>query len=369
MNEALKEAWKGKGLTSPNPAVGAVIVHKNKIIGRGFHLKAGFPHAEIEALKSIDFKAPENSEMYVTLEPCSHWGKTPPCAEALIKHKFKRVIIGILDPNPLVNGRGKTMLEKAGIDVTSGILEKKCFEINEDFFFAIVNKLPYITLKCAVTLDGKIASVTGNAKWISNDKSRVFAHYLRKINAAVMVGINTVLNDDPELNIRLYKNNNKQCCKIIIVDPELKTPEKCKILKVNPPENVFIFIDKKKAAKNKINFFQKNKVNLIPLAVDKNGHFKLSQGLKKLYGMGIISILVEGGGTLAYHLFRENSVNKIHYIFAPKILGHGIQSVNGLLTESIQHSIQIKNVSIKRSGCDLIYTGFIEKNNRFHFSC
>lgn len=359
MNEAIREAQKGKGLTSPNPAVGAVIVHKNKIIGRGYHHKAGMPHAEIEALQSINFKVPPNSEIYVTLEPCSHYGKTPPCAEALIKYKFKKVFIGILDPNPLVNGRGKKMLEEAGIQIKTGLHEKKCGEINEDFFFAITNKTPFLTLKSAVTIDGKIASVTGDAKWISCEKSRIFAHFLRKINSAVMVGINTVLSDNPELNIRLYKCKEKETSKIIIVDPKLKVPVNSRLFTANKPEDIYILTDKKKLKSDKYKHLISNKINLLFLDCDKNGILNLRQGMQNLYNLGFISILVEGGGTLAFHLLRENLINKIHYIFAPKILGHGIQSVNGQLTNKISESIKIHNVSVKKIGCDFSYTGYM----------
>ncbi|MBP7652662.1 bifunctional diaminohydroxyphosphoribosylaminopyrimidine deaminase/5-amino-6-(5-phosphoribosylamino)uracil reductase RibD [Candidatus Dependentiae bacterium] len=362
MRIALKEAEKGKGLTYPNPAVGAIIVNKGKILSSGWHKKSGNPHAEVEAIKSLNFKIPPNSELYVTLEPCSHFGKTPPCANLIVKHNFKRVVIGILDPNPLVNGKGKKILEQAGIKVSTGIRQEECYKINEDFFYAIKNKLPFITVKCALTLDGKIASLTGDSKWISNEKSRTFSHYLRKINSAIMVGANTVKTDNPSLDIRLYKNKYKQNTNIIVIDPNFETLENSNILKNNPPEKIFVVINKSDKKIQKQKLFLSKKINLLKFEIDKNGMFDINNIMKKLYSIGINSIIVEGGGTLIHSLFKSNLVNKIHFIYAPKILGFGIQCVNGFLSEKINDSIKINNCSVRKFNEDFMITGYPEFN-------
>ncbi|HPN29370.1 MAG TPA: bifunctional diaminohydroxyphosphoribosylaminopyrimidine deaminase/5-amino-6-(5-phosphoribosylamino)uracil reductase RibD [bacterium] len=358
MRIALKAASDLKGLTYPNPAVGAVIVKNGKILSIGAHKKAGLPHAEVEAIKSLNFKIPKNSDIYVTLEPCSHFGKTPPCADLLTKYKFKRAIIGILDPNPLVNGNGKKILEKSGVRVLSGILEPECFSLNEDFFYSIKNKTPFVTVKCAVTLDGKIASATGDSKWISNEKSREFAHYLRKINSAVMAGINTVKIDNPSLNVRLYKNKFKLNSNVIIIDPNFETPENCNIIKNNPPDNIYIIINESSKHNKKIKLFSSKNINILKFPVKSDKRFDMKTVLKKLYDIGLNSILVEGGGKLIHSFFKSKLVNKIHFIYAPKILGTGIQCVDGQLSKTIESSVRVDGLSLKKFDENLMITGY-----------
>jgi len=358
MSIAIKEAEKGKGLTYPNPAVGAVIVNNNKIISKGYHKKAGGPHAEVEAIKKLNYKIPKNSTIYVTLEPCSHFGKTPPCSDLIIKHNFKRVVIGILDPNPLVNGKGKKKMLDAGIEVIDGILEKKCYELNEDFFYFITQKKPFITIKSALTLDGKIATSNGDSKWITNEESRKFGHYLRKINSCIMIGTNTLKKDNPSLDIRLYKNSYKQNSNIIILDSDLIINLNSNVIKVNPNKNIYILTSSNN--KEKIQKIKSLNINIVKIKKLKNGLLSIKQIINFLNKNNFMSVLIEGGGTLIYNLFKNKLVNKLHYIYAPKILGLGLNCVNGKLTDLMKDSIQIKNISLKKFGSDFMLTGYCE---------
>ena len=226
MQTAIALARKGIGKTSPNPAVGAVIVKNGRIIGKGYHKKAGRAHAEINALKQAGIKA-KGAEMYITLEPCNHFGRTPPCTDVIIKAGIKKVFIGMKDPNPLVAGKGVRRLRSAGMDVEVGILEDECRGINEAYIKYITTKTPFVTLKLASTLDGKIATAAGESKWITGEDARRFAHRMRREADAVMVGIGTVLKDNPELTTRLVKGKDPIR---IVVDSQLRIPVNAKVL-------------------------------------------------------------------------------------------------------------------------------------------
>jgi len=204
MQEAVQLALMGKGYTLTNPIVGAIVVKNDKIIGRGYHTGFGMPHAEIEALHSCE-ESPKGADLYVTLEPCSTYGKTPPCTDAIIKAGIKRVFIGVADPNPLNSGKGIDLLLNHGVEVFLGFDEELCAEIIEDFTKYIYTKKPYVTLKAAASIDGKIATVTGDSKWITNESSRIYVHYLRSISDAILVGIGTILADNPHLNVRSFQ--------------------------------------------------------------------------------------------------------------------------------------------------------------------
>ena len=228
MREALRQARKGLGRTSPNPAVGAVIVKQGNVIAKGYHKKAGLPHAEVEALKKTDKKA-RGCTLYVTLEPCNHQGRTPPCTESILKAGISRVVVGMKDPNPDVSGGGCEFLKNNGIDVSCGVLEKECRLLNEAFLTCVLEKRPFVTAKSAITLDGWTATATGHSKWITNDKSRQFVHRLRDRVDAVMVGVGTVLADDPQLTTRLKRGQGKDPARIV-VDSRLRTPLNAKII-------------------------------------------------------------------------------------------------------------------------------------------
>src|SRR6056297_2804881 len=249
MKRAIELAKKGKGYTNPNPIVGAVIVKNGQIIGEGYHERYGEAHAEVNAFNhcSID---PKGATMYVTLEPCAHHGNTPPCAEKIVEKKIKKVVIGLVDPNPLVNHKGIEILRNAGIEVITGVLSEEIKEMNEIFYHFIQNKTPYVIMKTAMSLDGKIATKTGDSKWISNEKARYFGHELRHEVSGILVGINTVVMDNPQLTTRLKGQEGKDPHRIVL-DSTLKIPLDSKILRLNSEAKTFIATTEK-ASKEKI---------------------------------------------------------------------------------------------------------------------
>lgn len=314
MKRAIFLAKKALGYTSPNPLVGAVIVKGDKIIGEGYHHKAGEPHAERMAL--ADCKGnPEGATIYVTLEPCCHQGRTPPCTEAIIEAGIHHVVIGSPDPNPLVMGKGVEILRKNGITVTQHFLQKECDALNEVFFHYIATKMPYVALKYAMTADGKIATATGASRWISNEASRHHAHSLRHQYSSILVGIETVLQDDPLLNCRL--DNAVQPIRIIC-DSHLRTPWRSQICKTAKEYKTII-------AYANDSFGNKEALEGFGLTLwqlpDKNGKVSLPNLMKKLGENGIDSVLVEGGGTIHFGFLEHHLAHKLYVYFAPKIFG------------------------------------------------
>ena len=311
MKLALELAKKRKGYTHPNPTVGAVVVKNGKILGLGYHEKAGKPHAEVVAISQAGKEA-KGSTLYVTLEPCTHFGRTPPCTDLIIKSGIKRVVVATLDPNPLVSGKGVERLKKAGIDVSVGILEKEAREINEDFFTYITKKRPYITLKWAQTLDGKLATEEGKSKWISSFESRKYAHKLRLEATAVLVGVNTVIKDDPQLTVR-YIHSQKQPTRIIL-DPELKVPLNAKVL--NTEEAKTLIITQKN--NEKVNKVKEKGAEVLII-----GDYLIENILKELYKREIMHVLVEGGAFTLSRFLEKKIFDRICVFIAPKIMGRG----------------------------------------------
>ncbi len=258
MQLALDLARKTKGQTSPNPVVGAVVVKDGRIVGMGAHLKAGEPHAEVHALNMAREEA-ENSTLYVTLEPCSHYGKTPPCAERIIKEKVKKVVVAVLDPNPLVSGSGLYMLSEAGIEVTVGVLEKEASQLNEFFHKYITTRLPFVTVKTAMTLDGKIATSTGDSRWITGESSRNFVHQIRHQHDAILVGIGTVLKDNPSLTVRTEQKGVNPVR--IVIDTHLKIPIEAKLI-TDQEAPTWIFTTKREN-ESKIAVLKEKGINVI----------------------------------------------------------------------------------------------------------
>ena len=352
MKEALKLALKGKGYTHPNPAVGAVIVKDGKIIGKGYHRKAGLPHAERVAIKDAVSKGFDitGSTMYVTLEPCCHYGKTPPCTEAIIDRRIKRVVVAALDPNPLVSGKGVQTLKKAGIEVDVGVLKEKAEKINEDFFVYIRKKRPFVHLKIAQTLDGKIATKTGSSKWITGEKARRYAHKLRKEATAVMVGVGTALSDNPSLTVRDYPSK-KQPVRVLI-DKDLKTPENYKIFDSSSKTIVFTSKD---APSEKVKKLEKRGVNIIFLPL-KDNRFAVEDILSSLYDLDIMHLLVEGGKNLTTQFIKSGLYDKISLFQAPKLIGEdGLSSVGSLCIEDVSQSVKLRIESIKRLEQDIYF--------------
>ncbi|WP_457622443.1 bifunctional diaminohydroxyphosphoribosylaminopyrimidine deaminase/5-amino-6-(5-phosphoribosylamino)uracil reductase RibD [Persephonella sp.] len=351
MKEALKLAEPRKGLTHPNPTVGAVIVKNGKVIGKGYHKKAGMPHAEREAINDAVKKGYniEGSTMYVTLEPCFHYGRTPPCTEAIIDSRIKRIVIATVDPNPQVSGKGVEILNKHGIETVVGILQEEAKKLNEDFFVYIKKKRPFIHLKIAQSLDGKIATRTGSSKWITSEESRKYVHQLRKESTAVMVGTNTALKDNPNLTVR-HIETERQPLRVVL-DKDLKIPEDYNLF--NNEAKTVLFTSNL-ADIDKIKRLEDRGVQIVRLPL-KNGKFKLYDILENLYSMDVIHLLVEGGRDLITQFLQEKLFDKISVFIAPKIIGEdGISSFGKLGVNSVDKSINLHLEDIKRFGDDIL---------------
>lgn len=325
---AIELAQKGKGFVNPNPLVGAVIVKDGKIIGEGFHTCYGKLHAEREALADAKRRGNscEGADIYVTLEPCCHSGKQPPCTEALIEAGIARVFVGSDDPNPLVAGKGFEILRKAGIQVFTGCLKKECDELNPVFFHYITKKTPYITMKYAVTADGQTACATGDSKWISGEESRKLVHYERAWNMAIMTGINTVLFDDPLLTCRLPAEEGGETVRQpirVICDSKLRIPLESRLVKTagEVPVIVACALTEKELAENqKAKNLSEKGVEVLSVP-DSNGRVDLQALVKELGNRKIDSVLLESGGELNGAALRAGIVNKIQIFMAPKIVG------------------------------------------------
>ena len=356
MELALTLALKGKGTVSPNPMVGAVIVKDGRIIGEGYHQKYGEGHAEVNAFKNASEDV-KGATMYVTLEPCSHYGKTPPCAEKIVEKKIKKVVIGTLDPNPLVSGRGVKILQDAGIEVESGILNDKCIKINEIFMKYIVKKEPFVVMKSAMSLDGKIATSAGESKWITGEESRRNVHVLRKELSAIMVGVETVIKDDPELTCRIENGINPIR---IVVDSTLRIPIDSKIIKTADKVKTIIATTKK-AERNTIKILEDYGVQIIITDTNKEGRVDLKDLMKKLGEAKIDSILLEGGAKLNFSALEEGIVDKVQIYIAPKIIGgeNAKGPVGGLGIDKLEQAFKLKEITYKTVGEDILIEGYI----------
>lgn len=337
MDLALELAKKGKGYVNPNPMVGAVVVKDGEIVGKGWHKFFGGPHAEVYALDEAQEKA-EGATLYVTLEPCSHFGKTPPCAEKIKKMKIKKCVIACLDPNPLVAGRGKKILEDAGIEVVVGVREKEAKEINKVFLKYITEKNPYLFLKCAITLDGKIATNYKDSKWITNEKAREKVQYLRHEFMGIMVGINTLINDNPRLTARIENGVNPFR---IVVDPYLKTPFESNFVNMADDNKSIIITSSENKDSVKAKEFENKNVKLIYM---EGYDFSVNEILKKVGELKIDSVLLEGGSFLISKAFKENRIDGGEIFIAPKILGGGLPFINGFDFKEIKDCFHLENV-------------------------
>lgn len=354
---ALGLAEKGRGCVNPNPMVGAVIVKSGVIVGQGYHQVLGGNHAEIEALLKAGPKA-RGATMYVTLEPCRHFGRTPPCTREIIKAGIKKVIIPALDPNPLNNGRGLKELKENGIAIEKGLMEKEARCQNEKFFTFYKKKRPFISVKCAMTLDGKIATVTGVSRWISGRKARNYVHRLRHEHDALMAGINTIQADDPELTARLPGKNLRKPY-IVIADSRLSIPLEATVVK-NARENKCIIATTSAGALGpKKKKLEKRGIEILAVK-SRRGRVDLKDLIRRLAQRPIISLMVEGGGELISSFFEEELVDKIYFFYAPEILGGrtAITSVEGDGLKDLENAIKIKDLSPSRIGEDLLITGY-----------
>ena len=337
MDLALELAEKGKGCINPNPMVGAVVVKDGEIVGKGWHKFYGGPHAEVYALEEAGAKA-EGATIYVTLEPCSHFGKTPPCAEKIKKMKIKKCVIACLDPNPIVAGRGKKILEEAGIEVVVGVREKEAKELNKVFMKYITEKNPYLFLKCAITLDGKIATNERDSKWITNEKSREKVQFLRHEYMGIMVGINTLINDNPRLTARIENGVNPFR---IVVDPHLCTPLESNFVNMADDNKSVIITSKENEKNDKIKELENKNVKIIYM---EGFDFSVDKILKKIGELKIDSVLLEGGSYLISKAFKENRIDGGEIFIAPKILGGGLPFIDGFDFKEIKDCFHLQNV-------------------------
>ena len=337
MDLALELAEKGKGYVNPNPMVGAVVVKDGEIVGKGWHKFYGGPHAEVYALDEAGEKA-EGATIYVTLEPCSHFGKTPPCAEKIKKMKIKKCVIACLDPNPIVAGRGKKILEEAGIEVVVGVREKEAKELNKVFMKYITEKNPYLFLKCAITLDGKIATNERDSKWITNEKSREKVQFLRHEYMGIMVGINTLINDNPRLTARIENGINPFR---IVVDPHLYTPLESNFVNMADDNKSIIVTSKENEKNDKITELENKNVKIIYM---EGFNFSVHEILKKIGELKIDSVLLEGGSFLISKAFKENRIDGGEIFIAPKILGGGLPFIDGFDFKEIKDCFHLQNV-------------------------
>ena len=358
MKRALELAKKGIGYVSPNPLVGAVIVKDGKIIGEGYHECYGQAHAEVNAVRNATEDV-EGSTIYVTLEPCAHYGKTPPCAELLLKSKFQRVVIGCLDPNEQVSGRGVKTLRDAGITVDIGILEQECLAINEVFFHYITTKRPFVVMKTAMTLDGKIATVTGASKWITDVIARERVHHLRNRLTGIMVGVDTVIADDPELSCRIENGRNPVR---LIVDSRLRIPIEAQVLGNQNLQRTIIGTTEM-YDKEKYSVLGNMGIEVIVLPT-KDDRVDLRAWMKVLGEKNIDSILLEGGATLNFSMLKEGLVHQVQSYIAPKIFGGATAPtpVGGNGFEKIADAIQLEQLKVEQVGEDIWVCGNIQSS-------
>ena len=344
----LEIAKKGIGSVSPNPLVGAVLVKEGKIIGAGYHQKYGEAHAEVNAINSAS-ESVEGATLFVNLEPCSHFGKTPPCVDALLESKIKKVVIGTLDMNPIVCGSGIQKLKANGVEVKVGILENECVELNKFFFKNVTKKTPYVTLKSAITLDGKIADESYQSKWITSTASRKQVHKLRAEYDSVLVGANTVNKDDPQLTVRLVEGRNP---KRIILDPQLKSCIERKIF--HSEKNVLLVTSAEKKNSPKAKVLQELGVKLLFLRTDEQKRFHLKTVLKKIGDETITSILVEGGAKVYNSFIKENLFDEMQIFIAPKLLGSGIQFLSDFGIKEMSKARKLSLHSFEKYDDDLL---------------
>ena len=353
MRMALDLAEKGRGKTTPNPMVGAVIVKNGKIIGRGYHRGPGRDHAEVAAIKNARV-SPKGSTLYVNLEPCCHTGRTGPCTEAIAAAGIAEVVVAVKDPNPTVNGRGFRRLRQLGVKVTTGTLRAEATRLNEAYLGYHIKKRPFVILKLAQTLDGRIASSSGDSKWISGPQSLKLAHRLRACSDAVLVGMGTVRADNPSLTVRHVKGRNPYR---IVISRSMKFPRGTNLLEANDDRRTIIA-----APADKIERFGRsrraNGAICWSVATGRDGQPDLSDFLARAYDFGLQSILVEGGAELATSFIKAGLVDKMYIITAPILLGRGIDAIGELKTKSLTEAIKFDPADFIVSGDDMVFVGY-----------
>lgn len=341
MNRAIELAYKGTGYVSPNPRVGAVIVKNGVVIAEGWHKKFGAPHAEIDAIENCKGVDLSDATLYVNLEPCTHYGKTPPCTNAIIEKKFRNVVIGMTDPNPVVSGRGISILKDAGINVETDVLNEDCKWVNRFFIKNITTKLPYVIIKTAQSLDGNIATSKGESKWITSTESRKAVHTLRFEADAVLVGKRTVLTDNPSLTVRDVEGRNPIR---IIFDSSLSLPVETGIFN-DSASSVIVCCKPESSDGRKAEILKSMGINILPVWQNNEGKLDIQDAITKLSReFNIASILVEGGASIFSSFISEKVFDEIHLFIAPIIIGKGINVFGDF---QIHHLIEAPHLKIK----------------------
>ncbi|MFH0926846.1 MAG: bifunctional diaminohydroxyphosphoribosylaminopyrimidine deaminase/5-amino-6-(5-phosphoribosylamino)uracil reductase RibD [bacterium] len=361
MSEALGLAKKGLGRTSPNPSVGAVVVKDGEIIGSGFHKTAGQPHAEISSLEEARENA-KGATLYTNIEPCCHHGRTPPCVEAIIKSGIKRVVIAMQDPNPKVNGKGIEILQRHKIEVITGILEQKARKLNEIFIKYITTNTPFVILKLALTMDGKIATKTGDSRWISGEKGRLYVHKMRNVVDAIMIGIGTVIRDNPRLTTRLPARYQPRDAKRVIIDSLLKVPTKAEIFSQSSSDEIII-ITTFNAPQERVKNLEKVGAKILFVPSTGNNKVSLKHAIIELSKLEITSVMIEGGSEISASSLQEGIVDKVIFFIAPKIIGGNSApcAVGGEGVATLEEAIKLENIKMCRLGDDLMLEGYVKK--------
>ena len=361
MRMALKEARKGFGRTSPNPCVGAVVVKGDRVIAKGYHAKAGKPHAEINALRKAGKEA-DGATIYVTLEPCNHTGRTPPCSQALVAAGIKRVVVGMEDPNPLVHGGGLAFLIDQSIEVLTGVLTEECRELNRPFLKYITTSMPWVVMKAGISLDGRITYRKGTSGWITGPESLRKAHQLRDISDAIMVGIGTISIDDPSLTTRLANRKGRDPVRVVL-DSSLRIPVSAKVLNLDSEASTWIFCGPEADVKRKEEL---SAIGAIVRSVerDSTGGLDVREVLAALGHEGITSVLVEGGAKIHGSMLRNRLVDHVNLFYAPIFAGdNGISLVQGLSVKNRGEAIHLEKIQCKRLGDDVMVEGDVSYQN------
>jgi len=372
MRLALRLAKRALGDTSPNPLVGAVLVKSGRILGRGWHHRAGLPHAEIEALADAVRRGNScrGATLCVTLEPCSTHGRTPPCTAAIIAAGIRRVVVAATDPNPAHRGGGLRLLRRAGIAVSSGVLASEATGMNEGFNHWIVRRTPFVTVKAAMTLDGKIATASGESKWITGEAARAHAMQLRRASDAILVGINTVLADDPALTVRPIRGSQfkvqgsklKQVRRVIL-DTNARTPLRAKVVSDSFAANTIIVVSQSAPARRVAALAKLARVWLAPM---RGGRIDLRWLMRKLGREGITSLLVEGGGEVNASFLLGGHAHRVAFYYAPKVLGgrDSLRAVAGDGATRLSDVLPLRDIEWRRVGPDLFLTARVDATRR-----
>ena len=352
----LELAAQGRGWTSPNPLVGCVIVRDGRIVGRGYHTRSGEAHAEIEALRDAG-DAARGATLYVNLEPCCHFGKTPPCTNAILKAGIVSVVIGSIDPNPLVQGKGAAELQSNGLALESGILEGDCKKLNETYWKFVSTRKPFVVLKVASSLDGKLATRAGESRWISNEASRAYVHELRHAYDGIMVGIGTVLADDPRLTARLPDGNGRDPLRIV-VDSRLRTPPDAAMLAQDSEARTLIAATSVHAGRRRA--LEERGAQVVELPADDHGHVDLRALMTDLGQRGVTSILLEGGATLHAGALKAGIVDKVCIFLAPILIGgeDAPGTIGSLEIDALADAVRLEGSSMRRFNQDLLIEAY-----------